>query len=142
MKNNLTMSCCLMLVVIFFSLCLSIKATNVYEIKESISGNKNYTKVSFESDEKNLNHYFKYKVNNIPQSRIGAFRIKFEAFNQLSLEKNQVYCTFVDESATDDDLVKAFEKVNDQNTNCIGQFNIKGIFEGLLNMIKLKKNWA
>ena len=79
---------------IFFSLCLSIKATNVYTINNVINGT-NYTKVSFESDEKTVNHYFKYKVKNIPKSQIGAFRIDFDVFNELSLEKNEVYCTFV-----------------------------------------------
>jgi len=139
MKKIIRFSFNHILIIILFSLFLSVKTVQVYEINENIEGNTDYKKVSFESDEKTLNHYFKYKVNNIPQSRIGAFRVKFEAFNQLSLEKNQVYCTFVDESATDDDLVKAFEKVNEQNTNCIGQFNIKGIFEGIIKYDQTKK---
>ena len=131
MKNKI-FYCNHILIFILLSLCLSIKATNVYEIKEGISGNNNYTKVSFESDEKTINHYFKYNVKNIPESRIGTFRIDFDVFNELSLEKNEVYCTFVKESTSDDDLVKELDKINSKNTNCIGEFNKKGIFEGII----------
>jgi hypothetical protein len=61
------------LIFILFSIYLSVKAANIYEIKEDIDGNKNYKKVSFESDEKTINHYFKFNVKDIPKSRIGAF---------------------------------------------------------------------
>ena len=125
------------LIVILLSICLSVKASNVYEIKEDI-GNKKYKKVSFESDEKTVNHYFKFDVKDTPKSRIGAFRIDFDVFNELSLEKNEVYCTFVEKSKSDDDLVKELEGMNSKNTNCIGQFNKKGIFEGIIKYDKDK----
>ena len=125
------------LIVILLSICLSVKASNVYEIKEDI-GDKKYKKVSFESDEKTVNHYFKFDVKDTPKSRIGAFRIDFDVFNVLSLEKNEVYCTFVEKSKSDDDLVKELEGMNSKNTNCIGQFNKKGIFEGIIKYDKDK----
>ena len=139
MKNSsLSLKHILILIFILFSLSLSVKAINVYEINGDIAENKNYKKVEFESDEKTLNHYFKYNVKDIPKSRIGAFRIDFDVFNELSLEKNEVYCTFVEGSVTDDDLVKAFEDINSKNTNCIGQFNKNGIFEGIIKYDQAK----
>ena len=120
---------------LIFSLSFSVKTININEIKEDIidiSGNINYKKISFESDENTVNHYFKYSIKNNPKSRIGAFRIDFDVFNKLSLEKNEVYCTFIDESATDDALVKVLDGINSENTNCIGQFNKNGFFEGII----------
>ena len=137
MKKKSSFYCNQILIFILLFLCLSAKTINIYEINEEISGNTNYKKISFESDENTVDHYFTYNVTKIPISRIGAFRVDFDVFNQLSLEKNEVYCTFVDESATDD-LVNKLDEINSKTTSCIGQFNNKGIFEGIIKYEQTK----
>ena len=117
---------------LFFLFLLPVTSIQIKEINEDITGNINYSKLSFESDENTSEHFFKYSVKTIPKSQIGAFRIDFDQFNQLSLEKNLVFCTFVEESATDDDLQEALKNVDNQNTNCIGKFNQNGFFEGII----------
>ena len=136
MKKKSNFSYIQILIFILLALCLSAKTINVYEIKEEIIGNTNYKKISFKSDENTEEHYFTYNVKEIPTSKIGAFRIDFDVFNTLSLEKNEVYCTFVNGSSTDEDLVDKFEGINSEKTSCIGQFNNNGIFEGIIKYEK------
>ena len=136
LKNFLSHKC---LVYILFALTLiSIKSDQVIEISESISGNPDYKKVSFESDAKTLNHYFKYSVDTIPQSRVNAFRINFDAFNELS-KQNIVLCTFVDESTTDNDLIEQLRILSKEESSCIGDFNDEGIFDGIIEYHQTKK---
>ena len=120
------------LILLLFSLSLiSIKSATIYEINEDIEGSSDYKKVSFESDSKTFNHFFKYSVQTIPKSRIGPLRIDFDSFNELS-QTNNVFCTFVDESTTDADLEQKLRLLTNEDTTCVGQFNKDGIFDGII----------
>ena len=132
MRKILKLSFSQILILILFSLSLiSIKSATIHEINEDISGNSDYKKVSFESDGKTFNHFFKYSVKNIPKSRIGALRIDFDSFNELS-QNNNVFCTFVKESTSDADLEQQLRLLTDEDTACVGKFNSKGIFDGII----------
>ena len=114
-----------------FSL-ISINSATVHEINEDVSSNPNYKKAEFESDAKTLNHYFKYSVTSVPKSRVTAFRIDFDSFNELSLEMNKVFCTFVDESTSDEKLIEELGLLTEDTSACVGKFNEKGIFDGII----------
>ena len=128
------------LIYIIFSFSLiSVKSAEIYEINEEVGSNPNYKKAEFSSDAKTLNHYFKHTVGTIPESRIGAFRIDFDSFNELSLQLNKVFCTFVDESTSDEKLVEQLGLLTDEDTSCVGKFNEKGIFDGIIEYHSTKK---
>ena len=79
-----------------------------------------------------LNHYFKYTASSIPSSRVGAFRFEFDSFYPILIKSNKVYCTFVDESTSDEDLILALRKLNEKTSSCIGEFNENGIYDGII----------
>ena len=116
----------------------SINSAQVYDISEEIKGNSDYKKVSFESGETTLNHYFKHSVSTIPQSRIGPFRIDFDSFNELTKE-SKVYCTFVDESTSDDSLISQLNLLDQETSSCVGAFNDRGFYDGIIEYHQSKK---
>ena len=118
------------LIFIIFILC-SIKSQEVYDISEDIKGNADYKKVSFESSESTVNHYFKHSLSTIPKSRVGAFRIDFDVFDEL-LKESKVYCTFVDESTTDSSLIEQLRNLDEEKSSCVGAINDKGIYDGII----------
>ena len=120
----------------FFLLYLSLLEVKgqICEFNDTIIGNINYATVSFYSDEETINHFFKYSVNDIPKSRIGSFRFDFNTFNDLS-QNNEVYCTFVDGSMSDEDLENELLTLSHENSTCLGKFNklsSEGKFDGLI----------
>ena len=135
-KNNLFSFNKIFLIFLYLSL-FSITSNTVIEINEEIAGNPNYKKISFDSNETDINYFFKYNVEEIPKSRIGAFRIDFNSFNELS-QTNEVFCKFVDNSTSDDDLEQVLLQVTSENSSCIGQFNSKGIYDGIIQYDKEK----
>ena len=127
------------LVLFILSISLfEIKSDTILEINEDVPGNTEYKKVSFDSEATKRNHFFKYTVTNIPQSRVGAFRIDFDKFNVLS-ESNKVFCTFVDEQTSDADLEEKLRMLTDEDTTCVGNWNSIGIFDGIIEYDTTKK---
>ena len=127
--------------IIVLSLSL-VSAATVYEINQSVPDDSDYKKVEFTGAQKLLNHYFKYTVSSIPSSRIGAFRIEFDQFNQLSYKMNKVFCTFVDSSASDDQLIQEVGLIDDITSSCLGSFTEDGIYDGLIKYPETKKKLA
>ena len=125
------------LILVSFSI---ISTATVYEINQNVDSE--YKKVEFIGEQKLLNHYFKYTVTENPSSRIGAFRIEFDSFNQLSYEMNRVFCTFVETSASDDELIQAVGLMDDSTSNCIGSFTEDGIYDGIIKYPETKKKLA
>ena len=121
---------------------ISIKSATIHEINESVPDNNNYKKAEFSSDQKTLNHYFKYTVATTPSSRITAFRFEFDKFNELSKSRNKVYCTFVDTTATDEELINAVNLMDETTSSCIGAFNDNGIYDGIIEFPETKKKLA
>ena len=129
-------------IIIIVSFCLTIiKTVEVYEINQEVIDNTNYKKVEFYSDKKTLNHYFKYSVTTTPSSRITAFRFEFDQFSSQSL-RNVVLCTFVEESATDEQLIEAIRLIDSSTSSCVGAFNDNGIYDGIIEYDKSKKKLA
>ena len=121
---------------------ISIKSDEVdpvLEINEDIPNNKDYKKVEFSSTFNILNHFFKYSVGTIPSSRINAFRVEFDQFNPRAKEMNAVFCTFVDSSTSDINLIEELRMLNMTTTSCIGGFNDDGVFDGIIKYHETKK---
>ena len=126
-----------LVIFILFSISfISIKSDTIYEINQQFG--EDYKSVTISSESTKLNHFFKYKVTNIPLSRVGAFRIDFNNFNELSLQNN-VFCTFVDESTSDDELEEKLRETTVADTTCVGAFNRQGIFDGIIEYDTNKK---
>ena len=127
--------------ILLFCIIFSIKSASntVYEINESVPGNNNYKKAEFSADRLELNHFFKYTVTTTPSSRITAFRFEFDKFNELSKLTNQVYCTFVDSSTSDADLMETLRSIDASTSSCIGAFNDNGIYDGIVEFHETKK---
>ena len=126
--------------IILFSFSLiSINSATIHEINEDVTSNPDYKKSEFESDAKTLNHYFKYTFTNVPNSRVTAFRIDFDQFNELSLQMNKVFCTFVDESTSDENLISELSLLDDETSACVGKFNEKGIYDGIVKHDSTRK---
>ena len=125
----------LLIFILFSILFVSIKSSIIHEINEIV--NDDYKKVYFDSDAETLNHFFKYTVTDVPKSLIGAFRIDFYIFNQLSIN-NEVFCTFVDESTSDADLEEKLLQITAENTSCVGKMR-EGIFDGIIEYDTTKK---
>ena len=126
------------LIFILFSFSfISIKSDTIYEINQDVPGNSEYKKLSFESDSTTFNHFFKYSVKNIPQSRIGALRFSFDVFSELS-KTNIVLCTFVDEGTSDADLEEKLRQLTSEDTSCVGEFSSEGIYDGIIEYDETK----
>ena len=126
----------LLLVCIF-----SINSATVYEINQSVDGNSNYKKAEFSGDPRTLNYYFKYTFTITPSSKISAFRIQFDQFSDMSLERNRVFCTFVDTSRSDADLIEDVRLMDENTTSCIGKFT-NGFYNGIIKHDNSKKKLA
>ena len=127
--------------ILLFCTIFSIKSASntVYEINESVPGNNNYKKAEFSAGKLELNHFFKYTVTTTPSSRITAFRFEFDKFNERSKLSNQVYCTFVDSSTSDADLMEILRAIDASTSSCIGAFNDNGIYDGIVEFHETKK---
>ena len=55
---------------------------------------------------------------------------------------NRVFCTFVDSSTSDDDLIVQVGMINQTTTSCIGGFNDDGLFDGIIKYHESKKKLA
>ena len=126
---------------LFITCLISINTASVDEINESVS-DSNYLKKEFSGTPTTLNHYFKYTVTSTPSSRITAFRIEFDQFNELSKERNKVYCTFLDESTSDQNLINEIGLIDNTTSSCIGDFNDYGIYDGIIKFHSTKKKLA
>ena len=116
----------------------SIKSDTVHEINEDVPGTSEYKKVSFESSETQINHFFKYTVTNLPKSMIGALRFDFDRFSPLSI-LNQVICTFVPTETSDAVLEETLRQLKANESACIGQFNSDGKYNGIVKYDDSKK---
>ncbi|MBO6243522.1 MAG: hypothetical protein J6O41_03010, partial [Clostridia bacterium] len=113
----------------------------VHEISEAISVDINYKKAEFTVDPEEQNYYFKYSFSAIPSSRISAFRFDFDQFTQTALN-NEVFCTFVDETALDSEIINALDSLTQETSACIGTFKESGIFDGIFKHDQTKTKFA
>ena len=86
-------------------------------------------------------YYFKYPFTSTPASRIGAFRFDFNQFDTTALN-NEVFCSFVDASATDSQIISDLDSVTKDTSVCIGAFNQNGIFDGIFKYDETQKVFA
>ena len=107
---------------------ISIKSDIIYDINQDVTGSTDYKKVSFESIGDTYNHFFKYSVKKIPISRIGAFRIDFDAYDD---SETIVFCTFVDESTSDTVLEEKLRMLTKTDTTCVGEYH-SSKFDGII----------
>ena len=117
----------LIFILLSFSL-ISIKSDTIYDINQDVTGTSDYKKVSFEAAGDTYNHFFKYTVKEIPQSRIGAFRIDFDAYDD---SETIVFCTFVDSSTTDAVLEENLRMLTKDKSACVGEYH-SNIFDGII----------
>ena len=144
-KRNIFLFSYILQLIIFSHCFISIKSEDeikVYEINESVPDNPDYKKVEFFTQIDILNNFFKYNVDKIPSSRINAFRVEFDQFNERAKEMNRVFCTFVDSNTSDEDLKVEAAMINPDTTSCIGAFNDNGIFDGIIKYHESKKKLA
>ena len=123
----------LIFILISFSL-ISIKSDTIYDINQDVTDSSDYKKVSFEATGETYNHFFKYSVKEIPKSRIGAFRIDFDAYDD---SETIVFCTFVDESTTDSALEEKLRMLTKEDTTCIGQYH-SSMYDGIIEYDETK----
>ena len=141
LKNIFIFSYLLQLIIL--SQCfISIESVDVLEINEAVQDNDNYKKKEFDFDSQTLNHYFKYNVDQIPASKVSAFRFEFDKFNELSREMNKVFCTFVESGTSDEDLVNTVNLLTNTTSSCIGAFNENGVYDGIIKHDESKKKLA
>ena len=124
--------------IIFATFFCLIKSDTIHDINQDVPGTSEYKKVSFESEETQRNHFFKYSVTTVPKSRIGALRFDFDRFNTQSIS-NQVLCTFVDAQTSDADLEETLRQLNVKDSACIGKFNSEGKYNGIIEYDTSKK---
>ena len=113
-------------------------ASEVYSISDEVSDDNNYNKADFSTTSGEQNYYFKYSFSSPPESRIGAFRFDFDQFDQSTTNK-EVLCTFVDASATNDQIITTLNAVTKDTSSCIGAFHEIGIYDGIFEYDKSKK---
>ena len=104
----------------------------IHIIDEEVTGRTDYKKAEFQSQSTDTNHFFKYEVVNMPSSRITAFRIEFDVFSDLAKEKYKVYCTSVELSVSDLNLISALKQMDEEKTSCIGGFSDIGKYDGIV----------
>ena len=124
--------------IIFAIFLCSVKSDIIHDINQNVPGTSDYKTVSFESEESQKDHFFKYTVTTIPKSRIGALRFDFNRFNPESLS-NQVLCTFVEQQTSDADLEEALRGLSLKDSACIGKFDSEGKYNGIVEYDTSKK---
>ena len=125
---------------LIFSLLFSftITAPTVKPISDTPSDDSNYNYATFQVTTDDENYYFQYSFSTIPSSRVGAFRFDFIKFDSALTPQSQVFCTFVESSASDSDLINALDKVTQDTSVCIGAFG-NGLYDGIFEYDKSKK---
>jgi len=128
---------------LIFSILIIISngASIVHDISEEVLSDSNYKKADITIDPEEQNYYFKYSFNTIPSSRISAFRLEFDQFDSKSLT-NEVFCTFVDESASDSETINTLDSLTQDTSACIGAFKENGIFDGIFKHTQTKTKFA
>ena len=133
----------LLIICILFINCLSnihhsnlqkepLTADTVYTIYELEPKNANYRKAEFEVSSKG-NLYFKYDNSTLPTSKITAFRIDFDSYSE-DMKGYEVYCTNVDSSTTDSNLVSALDGMDLTKSSCPDGFKNQGFYDGIVRL--------
>ena len=128
---------------LIFSLLITFSCADstVHEINSAVSDDTNYKKAEISIASDDTKYYFKYSFTTAPASRIGAFRFDFDQFDTASIN-NEVLCTFVEESATDSQIITALDSITKDTSACIGTFKEDGIFDGIFKYDQSKKKLA
>jgi hypothetical protein len=128
---------------LIFSLLITFSCSDstVHEINSAVSDDTNYKKAEISIASDDQKYYFKYSFTTAPASRIGAFRFDFDQFDTASIN-NEVLCTFVEESATDSQIITALDSITKDTSACIGTFKENGIFDGIFKYDQSKKKLA
>ena len=69
-------------------------------------------------------------MSDIPKSKINAFRIDFDSFDDPSKDY-KVLCIFVSKSASDQDLVNQLRNLEEENSECRGGLSKNGVYDGI-----------
>ena len=77
-------------------------------------------------------------MSSITTSGIGAFRFEFDSFYPALEKSYKVFCTFVDQSTSDEGLISALRLLNEDTTSCVGAFNSNGFYDGIIKYDKTK----
>ena len=117
---------------------LSSEADTVHEINESVD-NENYLKSEFSAETTDEAHYFKYTVTTTPSSSVTAFRFEFDQFSEAAYQNYQVFCTFVDTTTSDSDLITTLKNLDTSKSSCVGGFNEIGYYDGIVEIDAAKK---
>ena len=110
----------------------SLTDETIHNIDEEVKNAPEYKKAEFESKSTDINHFFKYQNTSIPSSRVSAFRIEFDVFNEVEINKYKIYCTSIESSKTDLELIDRLKYITNTNTSCVGGFNPLGFYDGII----------
>ena len=127
------------IILILFLLIEFTNTAQVIPITGTVTDDSNYNKADFLVSPEEENYYFKYSFATTPTSRIGAFRFDFNQFDKDFTNK-EVLCTFVDASATDDQIITILDSIKKETSSCIGDFvTEQWKYDGIFEYDKTKK---
>ncbi len=113
-----------------------LKEGAIYEINEEIKDTNEYkTKtISFASND--TINYLKYDFSsNMPTSLITAFKLDISPYSD-TLSTLKIYCTNLENSATDSDIINAIEEIknNEMKSTCLHIKQNEGTFDTLMKL--------
>ena len=133
---------------LLISLCIKTREINyqkqifeeyiIHDINKDLKNRTDYKMVEFTSTSSDTNHFFKYDFNLMPSSLITSFRIEFDQFSDLAMEKYKVYCTSVSSTTSDIDLINALRELSSSSSTCIGGFSYNGYYDGIIKLDESK----
>ena len=109
----------------------------MHDISEEVPGTSDYKKAEFEFQTTDTNQFFKYQGDNLPSSGISAFRIDFDQYS-LTMEGYEVFCTNVESSIADSDLISILKQLKPAESSCIDGFRSFGYYDGIVKLDKSK----
>ena len=110
----------------------------IYDINEDVDGDLNYKKAEFSFNQNDANMFFKYKFNgNFPSSKVSAFGIDFYQY-AVDMQNYEVYCTNVDDSTSDSELIEYLKNLTRKTSSCIDGFKLYSYYHGIVKLDETK----
>ena len=108
----------------------------IYNISEIVYDSYDHKKASFEFSNEDKYLFFKYDyINNLSTSKVISFRIEFDQFNANM--NYQVFCTNVDNSISDLELMETLKSIKNEESSCIDGLRSYGKYDSI---VKLDEN--
>ena len=115
----------------------AINQETMHVINQKIDDDENYLRAEFIFEASDKKHYFKYTNSTLPTSKVTAFKIDFAQFS-AAMANYKVYCTNVENSVSDSELMNILSGLTVETSTCIEISRSYGYYDGIAKLDEKK----